>query len=259
MDNNELDESKRRFLAFANSHLNGNKEDAYHIDLKRQHSFDVLENAKAIVASLKMSLEDERLILLAALFHDVGRFPQYVRYKTFLDRKSKDHGILGTIVLGQDELLPPLAPEERRLVRAAVAMHNRKEVPQQISSRLRQIVEVVRDADKLDIYRVMVAHFSRNPEDFPVVTLYAKDDPDAYTQDVYDDVLNGKKGDYSKMAYVNDFKLLLCGWVNDFNFRASRRLAHERGLVQDLLQTLPDYPEMRELRRVVTQRLVQDL
>ena len=221
----------------------------------------MLENANEIVNSLDMSFQDQRLTLFAALFHDVGRFPQYVRYKTFLDRESKDHGILGgrSIVLGKENLLPSLTQDEFRLVRAAVVIHNRKKVPEGISSRLRQIVDVVRDADKLDIYRVMVAHFTRAPGDFPVVTLHAKDNPDAYTRGVFDDALNGVQGDYKKIVYVNDFKLLLCGWVNDFNFMVSRRIAHKRGLVQDLLNTLPDYPEMRELGGVVYKRLIQDL
>ncbi len=259
MDKTDLEASKRLLLEYADSHMNGNKKDAYHIALKREHTLEVLKNAEALLASLNWPESTSRAALYAALFHDVGRFPQYIRYKTFLDRESTDHGILGTIVLGQHNFLDALEPEERHIVRAAVAMHNRKDIPGGISEMLRHVVEVVRDADKLDIIRVMVAHFTGSPSDFPVVILHAKDEPEAYSRDVYDDVLNGVQGDYKKMVYVNDFKMLLCGWVNDFVFRESRRLAHERGLVRSLLATLPDYPEMAALRTVVTERLTKDL
>lgn len=254
----DLEESKRLFIEFANSYINGDENDAYHIVLKRDHSLRVLENAESIVSSSALPEDVGRLALFAALFHDAGRFPQYIRYKTFLDRNSKDHGILGTIVLGKNELLRFLTPAERRLVRAAVAIHNRKDVPRGISESLRQIVQVVRDADKLDIIRVMVAHFTREPEAFPVVTLNVKDVPGAYTKEIYDDALEGNQGDYSKMIYANDFKLLLCGWVNDFVFNETRRLAHVRGLLESLMDTLPDYPEMMTLRTVVNQRLIKD-
>ena len=121
------------------------------------------------------------------------------------------------------------------------------------------MVEIVRDADKLDIFRVMVAHFTADPGEHPVVTLHVKDEPGAYTQEVYDDAMHGIQGDYKKMVYVNDFKLLLCGWVNDFYFKESRRLAHERGLVESLFATLPEYPEMAALHEVITERLLKDL
>ena len=38
-----------------------------------------------------------------ALFHDVGRFPQYARYKTFRDSISTNHAALGASVLFEQE------------------------------------------------------------------------------------------------------------------------------------------------------------
>ena len=48
---------------------------------------------------------------------------------------------------------------------------------------------------------------------------------------------------YQEMVWVNDFKLLLCSWVYDLNYRVSRAVVRERGYLEELLGYLPRSPE----------------
>lgn len=237
------------------------------LKLKREHTLKVLDNAAHIVASLQgdadiLDPQESRLPLLGALFHDVGRFPQYQRYGTFRDADSTNHGILGSQTLAThpegQQMLQGLTGNERRLVRGMVALHNKRFLPSHIPEKLRNMTRIVRDADKLDIMRVMIEHFEACASD-PGVTLHVKEHPTEYTQQVYDDVLHARRGDYRSLRWTNDFKLMLLGWVHDLNFPGSRRLLHERGVLDRLFDMLPDIPAMDALEELLRERIQRDL
>ncbi len=236
-----------RFLEFVSRTPVETEEDQRNIGIKREHSLFVLDNARMITASLDLEPEFLRLCLIAALLHDIGRFPQYRLYRTFLDVKSEDHGILGAKTLRREAMVQDMPLPARRLVQGTVILHNRRFLPEAIPQPLRLMTQVIRDADKLDIIRVMLLHFGPDARNNPVVTLHVQDHPTAYNKDVYDSIMQGQRADYRQLQYVNDFKLMLCGWTQDLYFAASRKAFRERGLLEGLLENLPDLPEMRAL------------
>jgi hypothetical protein len=241
----------KSFLSYVEDFRQGSPEDIGNIEYKRGHSLRVLENAKAIAGSLNLEPSCCRLALLAALLHDVGRFPQYRRYKTFLDRLSENHGLAGARALRGSELLAGIAPDEQKTIRCAVLLHNRRHIPAYVSANVRKLTAIVRDADKLDILPVIISNLDPESDQNPVITLHLKPHPTAYTPSVYASVLSGRLGKYKEMRWVNDFKITLCSWVYDFNFPAARQLCLERGCMDALLQTLPDTPEMKALSKKI--------
>jgi hypothetical protein len=95
----DLEFFRQWFSGFCKSFYTADIGDQKNILLKEQHTFKVCENMIAIVKGL--SLNDNYLMPAetVALFHDVGRFPQYARYKTFRDGISVNHGLLGAVKL----------------------------------------------------------------------------------------------------------------------------------------------------------------
>ncbi len=243
------------FRSWTDSFITGNATDDRYVRLKRDHTLRVLDNARLIVATLALPPETERAALLAALLHDVGRFPQYALYRTFSDQLSENHGLLGCRTVLREDLLTEECPALRGQVLAAVAMHNRFRVPLGISSSLRIITDVVRDSDKLDIFPVMVSTFTRDASDNDVVTLHLEDKPGAWSAPMVEALRTGSLARYSEMRYINDFKLLLGSWVFDLQFAASRRLLRERGLLELLLATWPLHPDLDALKHSVRQAL----
>lgn len=239
------------FLRISSEYYSGLPEEDRNLDIKREHSFRVLDNASSIVDALDLAPRYAELCRLAALYHDLGRFPQYRRYKTFLDAASKSHGVLGAIAIRQRGLFPELDETERTMVKAAVLLHNRRFVPLNIPDEIRCMTRIVRDADKLDIMRVMLEHFTVKSGQNSVVTLHVKEHPTAYTPVVYAGVMAKKRGDYRQLVWVNDFKLLLCGWVYDLNFPISRIIFRERDYLGRIVSTLPDNEEIRALARQI--------
>jgi len=229
------------------SFLTGDLKDDAHIELKRDHSFKVLAEARAITPTLDLVPGLARAAHLAALYHDAGRFPQYRTYKTFKDAQSANHAHLGARSLRGQAGLADLEPATRALVLGAVVMHNRRELPAGISDELALVTRIVRDSDKLDIIRIMLDHLRPGGKESDVVMLHVEDDPERYTPAIVTQIKAGRIGDYALMRYRNDFTLLLLSWVFDLSFRASRRTFLERGHLDELCGLLPRTPELTRI------------
>jgi HD superfamily phosphodiesterase len=243
------------FLKFTRKFLQGAEFDVANVQLKIDHTLRVLEFARQITAAQAAAPGLAELAHLAALFHDVGRFPQYARYQTFHDQMSVNHAYQGVLTLKQHRVLETLPPSARKLVLAAVALHNRRFLPRGLPPDLQCLTRIVRDADKLDIFAVMLAHFNPAVPHNKVVNLELKPHPDNYSPEIFEKVLNRQMVNYQEMVWVNDFKLLLCSWVYDLNYRVSRGLARERGYLEELVGYLPRSPEFSRLGRQLREDL----
>lgn len=63
------------------------------------HSFDVAKNCFELACKEKLNKDERNLCYLIGLLHDIGRFEQWSKFKTYDDRKSVDHGELSYEIL----------------------------------------------------------------------------------------------------------------------------------------------------------------
>ncbi len=219
------------------------KGDVSLIDVKHTHSLRVLRNAEIINTQIVPPGRDDlaSACLLAALYHDIGRFEQVLRWGTYKDSLSTDHGLLGVRVLKAERPLYDEPPAIRAAVTAAVGMHNRFSLPSGLSADLALITNVVRDADKLDIIRVMANHMlDENPDhEHNGIVLNVLDDPGVYSQAVINDALSGRTASYNDLSSVNDFKVLLGTWLYGMAFGCSRHIMKQAGYLRKVLESLP--------------------
>ena len=235
------------FLEFSQEFLVGSEFDVANVQLKIDHTMRVLEFVRQIAGARCLGGRLTELAHLAALFHDVGRFEQYARYRTFHDQMSVNHAYQGVVTLKRQRVLEDLAPAARKLVLGAMALHNRRFLPRGLPRELEELTRMVRDADKLDIFQVMLAHFTPGSRHNKVVNLELRPDPDKYTPAVLARVLGREMVNYQEMVWVNDFKLLLCSWIYDLKYSVSRRVVKERGYLEKLLGYLPQNSEFKRL------------
>lgn len=244
----DISSHEQWFSAYTERYRAVERQDVKPIDLKIEHTGKVLEHARRIVEEERPEPVIARACVLAALYHDVARFPQYARWHTFKDSVSVDHGLFGVTTLKAEERLAEEPPAVRRLVLAAVGMHNRFKVPASLPEDARRVTDVVRDADKLDIFRVMAGHLTGPGPRNDAVILHVKDDPHLWTPAVVEDVLAGRVAAYADLRSVNDFRLLLGTWMYDLRYAATRRQLKSSGLVPELLAELPDDAPVRAAR-----------
>lgn len=145
------------------------------IALKVEHTLRVAGLCERIAREAGFAPAGVDLAWLCGLLHDIGRFEQLRRWDTFSDAASTSHAALGVEVLfgaadgasatgkvagtGGDagiihRFIDP-NDELEEIVRAAVAFHSDYRLPEGLDVRTRALCDVVRDADKLDILRVV--------------------------------------------------------------------------------------------------------
>jgi len=234
----------------------GTREDVANIDLKKDHSLRVLQEAEMIAASLQVESPLADIVHITALFHDVGRFPQYRQFKTYNDRQSLNHARLGVTVLRGADILDGLLPEHRRLVLGAVFLHNRPVLPDRLSVAQSVIVRIIQDADKLDIIPTVMANLDPAAPANRVVSLGLSPDSEHYSEAVYRKVAMRQPVDMNEMVWVNDFKLMLLGWLPALNFPASRKAVLERRYTERLLAILPAQAELIALGEDIRSHLL---
>jgi len=247
------------FLRYAAAYLGG--EDDYAHRVKLDHSLRVHAEAETLArehaADLARAGVPPRAPLLAALFHDVGRFEQYARWKTFNDRASANHALLSVRRCLREGFLAPATALERRLACGAIMLHNRRSVRLPAHTALGLLARLVRDADKLDIYRVMLDYFAPGGEKPAFMRLEAEEHPERYSPQLLDCLLQGRMGSYGVLRWSNDFKLLMLSWVHDLNLPAAARAFLERGYVERMAALLPESPELRPLPGLLRAELIR--
>ncbi len=212
--------------------------------LKEEHTYRVCDNMTAIARDLSL---DEGRVMLAeavALLHDVGRFPQYRKYHTFRDSASVNHAALGAAVLIENKVLAHLPKAEQDLIVRAVTLHNVFGLPGDLDPDTLLFVKMVRDADKLDIWRIFIDYYNQPKEErTKAIGLDLTDSP-GYTPEILASVFRREMVLLSKLKTLNDFKLLQLAWIFDLNFRRSLQLVAERQYIEGIAATLPQTGEI---------------
>ena len=227
------------------------------VRLKKDHSKRVVQEILLIAEGLGLDEETRRLAAVMALFHDIGRFEQYARYRTFADHKSENHAALGVKILRQYRVLDSLPPSVADLVCRVVSYHNRAALPGDETRECLFYARLLRDADKLDIWQVVIDHYRRqNIDGNPAIELGLPDTP-GMSDRVYGDVVDGKIVDARQIRNLNDFKLLQIGWVFDINFAPALEQVKERGYVESICRTLPPSDRLTRIKQAVADRFDQ--
>ncbi len=87
------------FFHYVQTFKQGDINDQENIILKEIHTKHVVKEILNVAKHLELNNDELRFAEIIALFHDIGRFEQYVRFKTFVDKKSVNHAELGVKIL----------------------------------------------------------------------------------------------------------------------------------------------------------------
>lgn len=218
--------------------------------MKEEHTSYVRDVARLLALHLKFSPHDATLAEIMGVLHDVGRFRQFTVYKTFNDAQSCDHAEMGLRVMDDEQLLDGFPDDDASLIRFAIQNHNKKVIAPAPSERALLFAKLLRDADKLDIYRVLEPFIG--PPDGTGVS------PDFRTRFV-----SGEQVDYTLIRTQDDRKLVRLMWVYDVNFVWTLRRIVERGYIEKIIDNLPHGDDeikkgIVRLRAYVEQRLKED-
>jgi len=227
------------FSIYLTNFKSGNLELQRNIKLKEDHTRRVVKEILDIGKALELNSNELHLAEITALFHDVGRFEQYARYKTFVDRKSEDHAKLGIKILKEDDVLNEFNESIKSLIFRTILYHNRAKLPENETETCLFFTKLLRDADKLDIWRVVTDYYhQKNGRRNGAIELDLPDTP-GFSDEVYQDLMNKRIVDINHVKNLNDFKLLQIGWIFDINFDTTMQSIKSRRYLEMIRDVLP--------------------
>lgn len=236
----DLNHLKKWFAHYVRSFYCADPVTQQAIVLKEKHSLRVCSEILIIGRQLGMSQNGLRIAEAMALFHDIGRFDQFTRYRTFVDRKSENHAKLGVDVLRRENTLAALNEETRSLILQAISFHNRLSIPNGETPICMHFSRLLRDADKLDIFNLVSDYYCAGPgEKSNAIELDLPDTP-GISDEILASLLNGKMISMQQMQSLNDFKLLQMAWIYDINFQPAFRVIQERDYLKKIRYALPE-------------------
>jgi putative nucleotidyltransferase with HDIG domain len=222
------------------------------IKLKENHTLKVSEHAVNIAKSLDLTEEQVNIAEIIGLFHDIGRFEQFKKYKTFKDYLSENHATLGIKVLEENKILENLDDSRKKIIIKAISLHNTKELPSNLDEEEELFCKLIRDADKLDIFRVII-EYEKERENNPNPAIDNLPFTPGYNKELLQDIFLGKRINNNSLKNYNDRKLYELGWISDLNFQFSLNYIKKKKVLESLINCLPENEEINKLYKHIQQ------
>jgi len=259
LEKKTITELKEWFTHYVQTFKYGNRELKQNTILKEEHTLQVCKEIIELADQLGLNNNEQRLAEIIALFHDIGRFEQFARYRTFVDKQSGNHAELGIKILKNYGMLDQFEDSTKNLIFRTIQYHNRASLPQEETETCLFFSKLLRDADKLDIWRVVTDYYHReNGKRNGALELELPDTP-GISDEVYQDMINKKIVKINHMKNLNDFKLLQVGWIFDINFTATFQAVRSRRYLEKIREVLPVSEKINIIFSVVHSHLDEKL
>lgn len=241
------------------------------IKLKIDHTYRVANICERIAGSLELSAEDVDLAWLSGMLHDIGRFEQLRRYQTFSDAQSIDHAKFAVELLYKDGLIADYveiraeapdftemlcSPEtsdssgmtnlpetmDLQILRDAIGEHSAYRIRSGLDKRTQMFCNILRDADKVDIFRVIC--------DTPMEEVYGFRTEDILKSGITPEVKQAFLERHAVLRSLKkqpaDFIVAHGSLAFELVYPESLRIAKEQGYLEQMMSFQSQNPETAE-------------
>lgn len=250
-------ELKRWFLRYAAQKVRKHPRHREAMLLKVAHSIKVSRICAAIGADLGLDKDRLRMARTIGLLHDVARFEQLIRYGTFVDRVSVDHGDLGAELLHEASLVKALTTVDRAILIHAVRHHNAAAIPKESEPGISFYLKLVRDSDKLDIYRVLCDIWLQPNGCEPASEALNLTDSPEVSAPIAAAIEARHIAPMVAVKTTTDLLLVRLAWIFDLHFGPSFRQLVRQGYATRLAKALPETQEIGALIKLIQGHLAE--
>lgn len=211
-------------------------------ELKIVHTYHVAENAKKIAQELNLSKEDIELAELIGILHDIGRFEE-LKITKELNSVKFNHAGHGSKMLFEKGMIRKFIEDSQydNIIKKAIENHSRLEIEENLDERTLLHSKIIRDADKIDNYRVKKDE--KVEAIFPKRVNKIEDMEESNLSDkVYNTILDKKCVDIHDRVTPLDFWVCILAFTFDLNFDVSYKIVKEN----DYINVLVDRFEYRD-------------
>ena len=209
------------------------------IKLKIAHTFRVVREIRTIAEHGNNGLIHPDIAKCTALLHDIGRFQQYASFGTYDDRTSIDHAALGTVIIDQFNLLSQHPEAQQNLIRTAIIHHNHAIVPENLQPDEHTLAHMLRDADKLDIWKLTINQDMNKPVDNRI------------SPENLERLRTFRKIPYAEVETKADARMFRISWVFDVHFPQTIQTILSRGYIKQMFSKLPRTKQLQEVQETI--------
>ncbi len=237
------------------------------IALKIIHTYKVADNCERIAKSLGLSGDMIDFCWLSGMLHDAGRFEQIKRYNTFIDSQSVDHAEFGAdLLFGRGNQTGNVESTNTRLIEnyiddrsmddvmdIVIRQHNKFKVSDTLPENTTMLCNILRDADKIDIFRVVV--------ETPLEDLYGFPEDELLTSGVSDRVMSQVREKHAVLREGKttpaDYRLSHIALAFELVFPESKTIVREQGNLDKMFdfptRNRETHDALEELRGLILQ------
>lgn len=226
--------------------------------LKLDHTRHVAKNAREIARELEWAPEDVRMAEALGWLHDVGRFSQFAEFGHLHDATSVNHGLRGFEIARDSGILAQLPDGCRTSLLEGIRHHNAKTIPATISAAGLPFLKLIRDADKLDIYRVVAEEIERDGFQ-ELAGLWPHIDLDGpISPRLLNEIRTQRDIDLRHIQSLADFLLLQAFWIYDLHYEPTRVQIRQRRILETLETHLPSDPAVLAVLETIRASLQEE-
>lgn len=247
-----LEDLKAKFLEYTRQFHSNDCFVQKHFNVKKEHTFRVCENIVDIGRKIGLENEDIKLAELIALFHDIGRFEQYRKYQTFSDAESENHSDLGIHAINKNNIFEGIDENTRNFVFQVIRHHNIPYLPAGLNKKLEMFSKLIRDADKLDIYKVIIDYDLENP-----MINNALSDKYLISDEIYSAFVKRHIVELENARSGFDYFLLRISWIFDINFQPTFNSLNQRKYIGQLFKRIPGSYRLCSIQDIVKEYFME--
>lgn len=226
--------AEKSFKEYLNDY---NLEDG-NIKLKIKHTYEVARKSEYISKGLGLDMEDIELAKIIALLHDIGRFEQVKQTNDFIDSNDFNHADYGVKVLFEDGMIRKFISIDKydKIIKKAIYNHNKYKIEDGLKEKELLHSEIIRDADKLDNFRVKETENLENifPSKYNPETI----EHESISLKVYNDFMNYKCIRIEDRKTQIDFWISYIAFIFDLNFDISLKYIKENNYIDILVDRI---------------------
>lgn len=223
----DIEKAKKEFDKYAKKY----DLEEENLNMKYYHTYRVMDLCEEIAKKLNLNEEEIKLAALIGLLHDIARFEQYTKYKTFSDLNSIDHGDFGVEILENENFIRDFIEENKydNIIKKAIKNHNKYKIEDGLTEEELLYSKIIKDADKLDIFYVVLEVFSKNDKQKQEI------ENGAISDDVMEQIKQERLVQRKTNATSMDGYLVNLSFVFDFYFSYSYKIIEKEDYINKLI------------------------
>ncbi|NLA25257.1 MAG: hypothetical protein GX879_09860, partial [Bacteroidales bacterium] len=139
---------------------------------------------------------------------------------------------------------------ELSIIKLAVKNHGLIKINEGLSERELLFSKIARDADKLDIYKIVCEYYMQTESRNPALEL-GLDIDKGISKKILNDFINKKVIEKSDMQSLDDFRVLQLSWIFDIYFDYTRKQVYENKFTHIIVESIRTKENIDKIKNVI--------